>query len=420
MFGKLDVPTIREAKKRVRARNRFFVVLSVIFVLFLFYVLFWIIIFPGPKRLDFTKTLLWSGATFVLYIGAKALGRLFLNKMISAWESLDDFDPEEKVGGFKVGKIKGYTKKIADDMGIDGEPVKVCTMDSPMPNAFGLLWRNVICLDRSWLRILDEQELKALIAHELTHLKMKKTRPMFSHPTLFSFVIFLQISVLTSLFFFYEVSDYYFRFMTLFFIFHWVDMMFLLLPLKSSRAEEHLCDWSAVKYTDIFGAVNLMLKLGQRYEAINIINAAISEMKKKYRIPLSDYVQLPQMIDKNIKRSKIDPEGIRETVRETVEDMAAENGWKKATFSFSTGGGDSLFSGRNRHKVDWIQYDSHIMDFRLDEKELPQFIEDIKSDRKSFLFDAKIDSYKDSHGTHPTIKQRVLFLWKNYKNRAVS
>ncbi len=420
MFGKLDVPTIKEAKKRVKSRETFFMVMSVTFVIVLFYILFRIILYPEPTDVDYTKLMLWILTTFIFYVVSKFLGRKLLNKMVTAWESLDDFDPKEKIGGFEAEKIKEYTKKIADDMDIEGEPVKVCTMDSPMPNAFGLLWRNVICLDRSWLRILDEQELKALIAHELYHLKLKKTRPMFSHPTMFSFVIFLQISVLTSVLLFYDGSDFYFRFMTLFFIFHWVDMMFLLAPLKSSRAEEHLCDWSAVKYTGILGAINLMLKLGQRYEAINIINETLAEMKKKYRIPFSDHVQLPQKIDKNIKRSKIDSEGIRETVRETVDEMAQEKGWSKAAFNFSIGGGGGIFSGKKRHKVDWIQYDSHIMDFRLDEKELPQFIEDIKSDKKSFLFDAKLDSYRDSHGTHPTIKQRVLFLWKNYKSRAVS
>lgn len=331
-------------------------------------------------------------------------------------EKLSDYDKEEKIGGFKVKDIENYVEKISKSMGIK-EYVKVCLMDKTLPNAFGILWKNVICIDKSWLRILDDQELKALIAHEIYHLKIKKSRPIFGHPYVLRFVIFLQTLFITAILLF-TSNGVLWDIIFFLIVFQWVDTFFLIAPMKASRAEEHLCDWSAIKYSSIDGVVNLMLKMGQRYEAVNIIKKTLSQKAKEYKIPWRAYNHIQTRIDQKLTRDKMTREGIRETVGETVDEMAEENNWSSTTIIKIPKWGQQQKINRatKKHKINWLEYDDHIRDFKLDKEEIPDLVEDIKRDEQSFLFNSNIDGPKDSHGTHPTIKNRVLFVWENYKN----
>lgn len=412
---RLDVPTLEEAKKRVRRRDTFFIVFSAILLFFLFFIHFFLII--GDGLLTFFNISLWVLEVLISYFVLKLLFNKMLDLLQTAWESLDDKDEDEKMGGFKVEKIKRYTEGIAEEMDIKGEGVDVCLVDSTLPNAFGLIWRNVICLDKSWLRLLDEQELKALISHELNHLKMKKTRPVFGHPYMMRSVVLAQISsiVLIAM-----VNGFWNSFnvlVLLSIIYQWIDVLFFIAPLKSSRAEEHLCDWNAIRFAGIEGAINLMLKMGQRYEAVNIIQDETKKQTEDYSVPLRDYSKIQERIDKNLIREDMTEEGIRRVVSETVDELAEENNWSGSLIKFPSLGKskiDKLSRATRKHKIDWLQYDDHIRDLKLDKQETRELIDDLECDRKSFLFDTSIDSYKDSHGTHPTLKQRVLFLWNNY------
>jgi len=415
----LDIPTIEEARKRVSKRSSYFMMMSTLFAILLLVFLFFQVEdeLTGGMSGDVSNWILFTlvGYVVVLFGGKKILDLLQLK-----WNSLDELDADEKIGGFKVGQIREYVGQISEDMAIEGERVQVCTMDSTIPNAFGLLWRNVICLDRSWLRVLDEQELRALISHELYHLKLKRTRPMFSHPQMLRFIVFLELSIITTIIFFGDPFSFPLNIFVFIFVFQWVNTFFLIAPLKASRAEEHLCDWSALRYTGLEGAFNLMLKLGQRYELISVIQETVNKEAKKYRIPLRDYVRIQKRIDKNIERRKMSKEGVEQTVKETMRELAEERDWKEPLFTLPFSKPEIKFDrATKKHKIDWIQYDDHIRDFKLDKEEMEKFVRDIKADRKSYLFDANIDSYKDSHGTHPTIKQRVLFLWNNYRSRKV-
>lgn len=419
MFGTLDVPTIPEAKKRVDRRNTFFIGLSSIFTFFLLFLLYLIVYDYMVTGENLSTVSLWIIVTLFLFALFIFLGKKILILLENRWESLDDLQDDKKIGGFKIEKIKKMTEDISSEMDIEGRKVQVCTVDATIPNAFGLLWRNVICLDKSWLRLLNEQELKALISHELYHLKLKKTRPFLSHPLMTKFVFFLQISVITALFFFVDIGRLLWVVPFSIIVFQSIDVLFFIAPLKSSRAEEHLCDWSALEYAGIIGSINLMLKLGQRYEDMKYIKLAVSEEAKEYSIPLKDHQLIKKRIDKNIERDKMDPVSIRETVKRTMDELADERDWKEPLIRLPTWGLKKRMNrATKKHKIDWLQYDRHHIDFKLDMEELPDFIEAIKSDRKSFLFDAPVDSHRDSHGAHPTIKQRVLFLWNNY-NREI-
>ncbi len=419
MFGEPDIPTIEVARKRVKRRNKVFLLLSSIFLFFLFLAIYNII---DIENLTFTHPLFrnWLLYTLISFIVLTLLARKMLDLLQMRWGNLEKREDKERIGGFTVGKIKNYTQKIADEMDIGGEKVQVCTMDSTVPNAFGLLWRNLICLDESWLRLLDEEELKALISHELYHLKLKRTRPMFGHPHMMRFVFIVEVLLVMAIITFNGLFQSYTEIVISIFVFQWINTFFFIAPMKSSRAEEHLCDWSALRYTGVEGALNLMLKLGQRYEAIQVIHEAIKEKKKEYSIPLRDYSELQKRIDQNLERDKMTEQGIKETVYRTIENMADEEGWRAPLINLPSLGLDRLSRATKKHKIDWLQYDDHIRDFKLDKKEAKRFVQDIRGDDKSFLFDAPIDSHRDSHGTHPTIKQRVLFLWKNYKLRSGS
>ncbi len=410
----MNVISLKKARRSVERRNKIFLILSSIFILILFYLLYNITYLQNPWVLEFEVMSLWLTLSFGLFIFFSFFSKYSTDKYIERTEKLSNYNDEESIGGFKVKDVKNNIQEISNSMNIEGK-VKVCLMDKTLPNAFGILWRNVICIDKSWLRILDDRELKALVAHELHHLKIKKSRPMFGHPYVVRFVIFLQVSFITAIILF-SSGGIFWDVIFFMIIFQWVDTFFLIAPMKASRAEEHLCDWSAIKYSGVEGVINLMLKMGQRYEAVNIIKETISRKSKEYKIPIKGYSQIQTRVDQKLTRDSMTREGIRETVEKTVDELAEEKNWPSKNINlFSWGQKQKINRATKKHKINWLEYDQHIKDFKLDKEEIPNLVDKLVEDEQSFLFDSNIDGPRDSHGTHPTIKNRVLFIWENYK-----
>ncbi|MFX0136265.1 MAG: M48 family metallopeptidase, partial [Candidatus Hodarchaeota archaeon] len=156
---------------------------------------------------------------------------------------------------------------------------------TPIPNAFTLhipLLGSIININSNILDFLDQQEVEAVIAHEIGHIKGKDSflRLLIVSPSTylhFSFIylyIVLFAGIIDS--FIIQEDAWATCIRILFFVFVYIlirliTTILMLFLRKGQRVSEMLCDIHAARMTSPLVTINMLIHLGQRTEVIHVL-----------------------------------------------------------------------------------------------------------------------------------------------------
>ena len=417
---KLYVPTVEECWEVLDKRRTIFIKI-ILTLLILSTIILCILSLYSKYSIISIRLVLWLFFSILSY---KYTLKLIRKRMYTPFEqSINERYDDEKIGRFTIKQIRDIFENIKEKMNIS-ENVKLYLEDYFIPNAGAQLFINHIIIDETWFRILDTDELSALMAHELNHLKLKSSIPVFQFKEIIKITIWFEFAIFIFPLFFTLILniDYFYWLMLYLLAFQFIYVLLIteimdkgiIFSLSSSRVEEFLCDLSAVKYVGLCPAINFRLKSGLRHELNDMIYEQVKDKIIKYDIPNEDYKLIWSEIDKNLNRNHLTKIGSKKITNKVIKNLAKKKKWKRSHEN-KTESIKAKKKASKKHKIEWTKYDTHIHDFRLDEEELPKFICDIESNNRNILFDSIIDGPISSRGTHPTHKQRVLFLYKNSK-----
>ena len=162
---------------------------------------------------------------------------------------------------------------------------RIYLMKSPVPNAFTFslpLMGSIIAVHSNILEVLRPEEVKAIIAHELGHIKNRDSiiQILARMPAFFIDTIYLYVYVRLAL----ALSDALFatgdfilagiRILVLFAFFglsRFLATVSMFLMQKGSREAELLSDYHAAEVIGAEQTINGLIRLGQRSEAISVL-----------------------------------------------------------------------------------------------------------------------------------------------------
>ncbi|MHA2094619.1 MAG: M48 family metallopeptidase [Candidatus Hodarchaeales archaeon] len=332
---------------------------------------------------------------------------------------------------------------------------KIFVYRKSVPNAFSLdliplpiFRRPYIVLNTNVLEILNENEIEAVVAHELAHVKHGDSlfRLILSIPRLFLNLayLFIYLQVLTgiqnALFENFRPIDAIER--TLF-----LGLIYLVIAIltkftvrflySANRQAEFLSDYFAARLVGSGILINSLIHLGQRSETMQILSHEIEWLnglagEKK---PSADFMR---NINQRFPRTQLNEEvarkiaprifleeklhslmtayglSIDEDYRDQLISQAVPSLLEKRTKYFeSIGENEEILtpSMLKEKTIDWRVFDSD-ESYYLDAKELDNFIITLLSHPQKMVFEHEILQTPEKDSDHPIFRTRILQIYK--------
>jgi Zn-dependent protease with chaperone function len=338
-------------------------------------------------------------------------------------------------------QIVQWTLDLARDYRITVD--RIYLMRSPMPNAFTFslpILGSVVVIHSNLLDLLNEIEVRAVISHEIGHIRNHDSLiSVFSRmPTFFVDIIYLYIYIrlglgaANSLFVAFDPTAAGIRFLVLMAFF--VISRFLMtisqaLMKRASRRAELLADFHAADSIGVEVTMNALIRLGQRIETIIALIEEIRwlESLNPERMNPVTQEELLRMIS-NYPLDAIEEDNARllapwvflstrlKTMREVygleLDNEQIETVVKPAAAGLlSRRAGDASLARKLKKEIetiDWrdLDYDG---DRRLSNEELTNLISVLRSNPGKFMFDSEVGQSLLLLD-HPDFRNRILFL----------
>ncbi|MHA1948398.1 MAG: M48 family metallopeptidase [Candidatus Thorarchaeota archaeon] len=323
---------------------------------------------------------------------------------------------------------------------------KIYLMNSPLPNAFTFslpILGSVVVVHSNTLDVLNENEVKAIITHEIGHIKNKDSivqiftrMPSFFVDLIYIYVYFrIGLGVISALL---VTGDLYvagFRLVALgafFLLSRVLASVSRFFMQKASRAAELLGDYHAASVLGHEVTINALIRLGQRVEAITALFEEISwlESLNPERTGAISRAELLRMIS-HYPLDGIDEENaravapdvflstrlkhMREVYGVNLSDDQIQNAVDPAVSSLhgkrAEGKTDSDLA-KEPTTVDWrkVDYDE---DKRLSKEELTDLLKLLRENPQKMLFDQEVGINLHTMD-HPDFRRRVLFIAEEF------
>ena len=315
-------------------------------------------------------------------------------------------------------------------------------MASPLPNAFTFslpLIGSIVVVHSNTLDVLNEEEMQAIIAHELGHIKNRDSIvTIFTRmPSFFIDVIYLYVyvrlilAIANSLLINGDLYSVVIRAIVLlaFFLLSrvltYVSKYFM---KKASRAAEFMSDYHAASVLGHEATINGLIRLGQRVEAITVLideirwleslnperggsisNAELMRMIVQYPLDGIDEQNARQIAPWVFLSTRL--KHMREVYGVNFSDEQVKAAVEPAI--------DPLLKKRNDAKpiskttkdtqiVDWrnVDYDG---DRRLSMQEITDLLKLLRAQPNKMLFDREVGVSLTTLD-HPDFRRRVLFI----------
>jgi len=335
-------------------------------------------------------------------------------------------------------EIVEWTRDLAKKSGV--QVSKIYLLCSPIPNAFTFslpLLGSVVVLHSNLLALLSPQEVRAVIAHELAHIKNHDSliQILTRMPDMFIQVVYLYIYVRIAL----GIADALLvafnplaalaRLVALL-VFYGASRLGIIVATvfirRASRAAELLADYDAASVLDPLVTINALIRLGLRIEAINTLVREIQRlaaMSKTGVLPVTDD-EIHQVV-LSLDPHELDPEQARirapriflenrlRLLRDTYglpmsdDDIirlvkpAAALLVKESTVTMDS-------KSDPRATVDWRRIDLDA-DERLDREELDRLLATLRDNPDMLMFDNEVGKSMVMLD-HPDFRRRILFL----------
>ncbi|MHA1906495.1 MAG: M48 family metallopeptidase [Candidatus Thorarchaeota archaeon] len=377
------------------------------------------------------------------------LGMLRGKTMIEIFPNFDE--AQTYVCKFSKDDLVKWSTEIAQSSGVSLKRIYI--MQSPLPNAFTFslpFIGSVLVIFSNLTDLLDEQEVRAIIAHEVGHIKNRDSLvSIFTRmPSFFVDIIYLYfyvrigLGVASALLVQFDFILAGIRVLVLagFFILSRVVVFIAqILIQKSSRSAEHLSDYHAAITIGTGPTLNALIRLGQRVEAITSLIGEIrwlESLNPERAGPLGSS-ELTRMIsaypldaidEKNAKTmapwvflyTKL--RYMRDVYGVDLSDQQIINAIQPATQSLlekrAAPQEEKVDSDEEREEkepeprvVDWrdVDYDG---DRRLSIDELNDLVKMLRGNPSKFMFDSEVGQ-NILMIDHPDFRSRVLFIADN-------
>ncbi len=396
--------------------------------------------------IDFTRTNPLISGTLFLGITVMQLVMLYMTAgqmlrspdLVELYPTFNKETPWER--RFSRDEVVKWTLELAKKSEVSVK--KIYLMASPLPNAFTFslpLIGSLVVIHSNTLDVLNEEEMQAVIAHELGHIKNRDSLvTIFTRmPSFFIDIIYLYIyvrlilaiadSLLVS-------GDLYtagirtgvlIGFFVLSRVLTVVSQIFM---KKASRSAELMSDYHAAKVLGYEATINGLIRLGQRVEAITVLvdeirwleslnpervgaisNAELMRMITQYPLDGIDEQNARQVAPWVFLSTRLT--NMREVYGVNLNDDQIQEAVAPAI--------DPLLSKRNDVKpvseatkdtriVDWrkVDYDENR---RLSSQEITDLLAMLRKQPQKMLFDMEVGVNLMTLD-HPDFRRRILFL----------
>ena len=352
-----------------------------------------------------------------------------------------------------VEKTIAIVTKVANQAKI--KVSKIFVYRKTVPNAFSLdllpipfLRKPYIVLNTNVLEILTDEEIEAVVAHELAHIKHGDSlfRLILSIPRLFLnlayFFIYLQVltGIQNAIFQTYNLSDAIERalFLGIIYIFiaiiTKITMRFL---YSANRQAEFLADYFSAKLTGSDILINSLIHLGQRSETMQILSYEIEWLNNLAgeKKPSNNFMR---NINLRFPRTQVNEDVAREIaprifLEEKINQLTTIYGLeinteyqdqvikgavpalleRRKDFFETLAEEDNGFkpSVLKEKTIDWRRFDSNESYF-LESDELASFIITLLSHPQKMVFEHEILQTPEKDSDHPNFRTRILQIYK--------
>lgn len=400
-------------------------------------------------HLNFITTLLFIIVIYVIRIGFSMwiLIRIFERPdIIQIYPSIG-FD-NLKIGNFSGEQIKNWTIEISEKTGIK-RLSKVFIAKTAIPNAytvdaspFPFFKNSFVVINSNIAKILTENEMKSVIAHELGHIRNSDSiiRMILSGPHFFLqiayFLLYLRIliGIANAL-----VTD-------LDLIIAAIRVLILLIVLiiatflsdftisflrRSNQMAELSSDIYALRLMGHNATINMLIKLGQRTEALEALKNELVWLEN--RDPYRDGTRRAKLILELLEsfpETEIDDQRVRieapnQYLRKILKilkeqyyldldfvpniDLAINSASEQLQKERKLFLKDNLTENQDKNlqkKIDWRDFDIN-KDSALDDEEIKQFINHIRENQQILFRSDSIEQEKIMRN-HPSFRQRIL------------
>ena len=372
------------------------------------------------------------------------LAMLRSKSMISLYP---DYDKERECEcRYSRDDIVNWTLELAEDSEV--KVSKIYLMKSPLPNAFTFslpFIGSTVVVHSNLLDFMGQTEVKAIIAHEVGHIKNHDSiiSILTRMPSLFIDIVYLYLYIrlglgaATSLLVDYNIVVAGIRIIVLaaFFLFSRVLMsLSKLLMQKASRDAELLGDLHAARTIGAEPTINALIRLGQRYEVISVLVDEIRwlETLNPERTNPVTQKELTHMImsypldgiEEDVARQAAPwiflstrLRNMREVYRLKLTDEQIKDSVTPAVDYLLSARAKSLALDQKLEKeietVDWrdVDYDG---DRRLSSEELVDLLSILRKNPTRLMFDSEIGK-NILMLDHPDFRRRLLFLADIFK-----
>jgi Zn-dependent protease with chaperone function len=403
------------------------------------------------------RTLFWVGLFVVSQIA------------FAEWSFLQSLDaegnvtlyPKDQSDGRRFGDLTGpeivhAVQDLARRFGV-GKVSRIVVSDRPDPNAmtahvFGM-W-SVVVLHSNLLEVLPREGVRAVIAHELAHVRRwdsivyQIVRVPSSFAGLIAGLAFFRMigGIVGGLFV--DDPDWWltaarlFALLLAFAATMWAFGRIGRLGNLASQQSEHMADAYAAEACGWQAQLNALLLIGERAEALTVLSQALSELPARLEESMTEPMLLrllrrfpPRELDQKVAR-EVAPrlfiedrlEQMRERLGlplsdEQIQDLAARGG-KELRRQLDTekekgrqegGGQEDEEKLAEQRLTDWRRYDRD-RSGHLDLSEVAALVNELRKNPERMLFRQFLTPGIEWQ-SHPTMRHRILFLYDLYASR---
>ncbi|MGY5872527.1 MAG: M48 family metalloprotease [Candidatus Thorarchaeota archaeon] len=319
---------------------------------------------------------------------------------------------------------------------------KIFLMASPLPNAYTFslpFIGSVVVVHSNTLDVLNEEEMQAIIAHELGHIKNRDSIvTIFTRmPSFFIDIIYLYVYVRLALAIadsllvngdLYSAAIRGIVLVAFFVLSRVLTLVSQYFMKRASRAAELMSDYHAASVLGHEATINGLIRLGQRVEAITVLIDEIRwlESLNPERVGATSNAELMRMItqypldgidEKNARQ--VAPWVFLSTRLKHMREVYGVNLTDEQVRDAVEPAVDPLLKKRNDAKplskttkdtkvVDWrkVDYDG---DRRLSSQEITDLLKLLRTQPAKMLFDREVGVNLMTLD-HPDFRRRVLFI----------
>lgn len=372
----------------------------------------------------------------LLYVVA---GRILRQEGLTQLYSAHD-DSKGWQGRYSRDEIVNWTRELAKQSSVTVS--RIYLMESPLPNAFTFslpLLGSIVVVHSNTLDVLNRPEVKAIIAHELGHIKNRDSivQLLSRMPSFFIDIIYLYIYLRLGLAAATAVvvdgnpvlaGTRLIVLVGFFILSRVLTLASRLFMQKASRAAELMSDYHAASVLGFEVTINALIRIGQRVEAITVLAEEIrwlESLNPRRKTPVSNEELMGMISDYPL--DEIDETNAREAapylflttrlrhLREVygveIDEAEIEKVVRLAVPTLLEKRSESKTESDLRKKgriVDWKRAD-YDDDRRLSKEELTELLKMLRENPQKMMFEREV-GISSLLLAHPEFRRRVLFI----------